>query len=405
MLDYDHIFKDHVNNIRAEGRYRSFVNVTRIAGEFPYAMYGPNADRIVMWCINDYLGMSQHPEVLAASVQVLSLSGAGAGGTRNIGGTHFSVMELESLLSTLHGKESALIFTSGYVANDATLGTLAKIIPNLVFFSDESNHASIISGIRNSKAQKYVYKHNDAADLRRLLSQVPYDTPKIIVFESIYSMDGLMSPIQEICDLAQEFNALTYIDEVHTVGLYGKGGAGIANREGVAHKIDIIQGTLAKAYGTIGGYIAANSTLVDAIRLTAPGFIFTTTLPPSITAAATMSVNYLMQSDNERAIHQDRVRAVKQAMTQASIRYIQNDSHIIPIVVGDPALAENISKSLLENHKIYIQHINFPTVPRGTERLRITPTPYHTDEMILELVSAMKQVFNELGVKQETHAA
>ncbi len=405
MINYRQLFAQHIGHIKSEGRYRNFVGVARIAGECPYAIHEASGKKMVMWCINDYLGMSQHPDVLAASVQGLAASGAGSGGTRNIGGTNTAVIELESTIAQLHNKDKALVFTSGYIANDATLTTFAKIMPNVVFFSDEANHASIISGIRNSRAEKHIYRHNDMRDLRSMLQNTPKDRPKIIVFESIYSMDGLMSPMHEICDLAKEYNALTYIDEVHTVGLYGKGGSGIAAREGVSDRIDIIQGTLGKAYGTIGGYIAGNDDIVDSIRLSAPGFIFTTTLPPAIALAATTSIKYLMQSDIERSMHMDRTRKIKDALSGAGIDYFKNDSHIIPIIIGDPNLATQISEKLLQDHGIYVQHINFPTVARGTERLRITATPYHTDAMIQDLVSALKQVFAELKIEQVVQAA
>ena len=405
MINYHQVFASHIEHIKNEGRYRNFVGIARIAGECPYAIHAPTNKKVIMWCINDYLGMSQHPEMLAASVQALAASGTGSGGTRNIGGNNAAIIELESVLAELHGKDNALVFTSGYVANDSTLVSLAKIMPDLVFFSDEANHASIISGIRNSRVEKHIYLHNNAQDLKLMLQNIPKSRPKVIVFESIYSMDGLMSPMRDICDLAEEYNALTYIDEVHTVGLYGKGGAGIAEREGVADRIDIIQGTLGKTYGTIGGYIAANRDIVDSIRLTAPGFIFTTTLPPAIALAATTSIKYLMNSDAERITHQDRVKATKQALMQNGIDYFKNDSHIIPIIVGDAHLAAQISEKLLQEHGVYVQHINFPTVARGTERLRITPTPYHTDAMIQDLVSALKQVFSELKVAQVVQAA
>ncbi len=399
MINYHEIFTSHVDKIRSEGRYRDFVGVLRQAGNFPYATYVPNGKKIVMWCINDYLGMSQHRDILAAAIEGLTNSGTGSGGTRNIGGNNGALLELEETLATLHNKEKALVFTSGYVANDSTLVALARIMPDVVFFSDESNHASIIAGINHSKKDKFIYAHNDADHLRDLLEQVPLDRPKVIVFESVYSMDGLKSPIKEICALAKEFNALTYIDEVHTVGLYGDSGAGMAAEEGLADHIDIIQGTLGKAFGVIGGYIAGNDELIDAVRLTAPGFIFTTSLPPSIAMAATASIKHLMKSDVERQNHQARVLSLKAALSAAGISYLDNDSHIVPIMIGDPVIAQQISKKLLLQHDIYVQHVNFPTVPRGTERLRLTPTPCHTDEMIHTLVSALKEVFQELEVK------
>lgn len=404
MNDYKSIFEAHTNKIRSEGRYRDFVSVTRLADEFPYALNMSTNQKVVMWCINDYLGMSKHPEVLARCVESMSISGAGSGGTRNIGGNHSAIMELESIIAELHEKEKALVFTSGYVANDATLVALAKIMPNIVFFSDEANHASIISGISNSKASKYIYPHNDAATLELMLQQAPIATPKLIIFESVYSMDGLKAPINDICKLAKKYNALTYIDEVHTVGLYGKGGAGIASLEGLSDQIDIIQGTLGKAFGTVGGYIAGNNDLVDAVRLTAPGFIFTTSLPPAIASAAHASIKHLMTNDSERQLHQNRVHTLKNALSKAGIKHLQNDSHIVPIVIGCPNLASQISTKLLNEHNIYVQHINFPTVPRGTERLRITPTPYHSDEMIISLVSALERIFSELNIKQDKAA-
>jgi 5-aminolevulinate synthase len=391
-MNYTQIFTNHIEKIKREGRYRNFVGVIRLAGEFPYATHTPTDKKIVMWCINDYLGMSQHDVVLEAARNALKTSGAGAGGTRNIGGNNGAVLDLEATLADLHNKEKALVFTSGYVANDATLVALSKIMPDLIFFSDESNHASIIAGISNSRCEKYIYKHNDAESLRQMLAAAPQNRPKLIVFESIYSMDGLTSPIKEICALAKEYNAMTYIDEVHTVGLYGDNGAGVAAREGFADQIDIIQGTLGKAYGAIGGYIAGDHELIDAIRLTAPGFIFTTALPPLVAAAASASIKYLMVSNKERNLHQNRVTALKKALDEAAIDYLKNDSHIVPIIIGDPDRAAKIYENLLQDHGIYVQHINFPTVPRGTERLRIIPTPYHTDEMIASLVSALKAV-------------
>jgi 5-aminolevulinate synthase len=391
-MNYTEIFTNHIEKIKREGRYRNFVGVIRLAGEFPYATHTPTDKKIVMWCINDYLGMSQHDVVLEAARNALKTSGAGSGGTRNIGGNNGAVLDLEATLADLHNKEKALVFTSGYVANDATLVALSKIMPDLIFFSDESNHASIIAGISNSRCEKYIYKHNDAESLRQMLAAAPKNRPKLIVFESVYSMDGLTSPIKEICALAKEYNAMTYIDEVHTVGLYGDNGAGVAAREGFADQIDIIQGTLGKAYGAIGGYIAARHELIDAIRLTAPGFIFTTALPPLVAAAASASIKYLMGSSKERNLHQNRVTALKKALDEAGIDYLKNDSHIVPIIIGDPDRAAKISENLLQDHGIYVQHINFPTVPRGTERLRIIPTPYHTDEMIASLVRALKAV-------------
>lgn len=400
MINYNQIFDSHIEHIKQEERYRSFVEVKRISGDFPHAIHIATGKKIVLWCINDYLGMGQHPDVIQASINALNEYGAGSGGTRNIGGNHAGVVKLESTLSKLHNKERALVFTSGYVANDSTLVAIAKIIPDIVYISDDSNHASIISGIKNSRAPKYIYRHNDIDHLQSILQTIPKEIPKIIIFESVYSMDGLAAPIHKICDLADEYNAMTYIDEVHTVGLYGKHGAGIAAREGLSDRIDIIQGTLAKAYGVTGGYITSRANIIDAIRLTAPGFIFTTTLPPSITEAANASIEYLMKSDSERLRHQDRVTKVKEGLRHHGISFLQNDSHIIPVIIGDPALVKTISTMLLEKHQIYVQHINFPTVKRGTERIRITPTPCHTDDMIKHLISSFVSVFHELEIKQ-----
>lgn len=405
MLNYKNIFSSHIDKIKDEGRYRNFVGVIRIAGEFPFATYLPTNSKIVMWCINDYLGMSQHPSVQLAAIEAIESAGAGSGGTRNIGGNNGYLVNLEKTIANLHQKDSALVFTSGFVANDSTLVALSKIMPDLIFFSDESNHASIISGINNSKKEKYIYRHNDISHLRSLLESSPSTSPKIIVFESVYSMDGLKSPIKDICDLAKEFNALTYIDEVHTVGLYGKNGAGIAMEEGVSDRIDIIQGTLGKAFGVIGGYIAGNNNLIDAIRLTAPGFIFTTSLPPAIASAANASIMHLMDSDNERIMHKDRVSKLKNALTEARIEYFQNESHIIPIIIGNAEIVSKISERLLLEYGIYVQHINFPTVARGSERLRITITPFHTDEMISDLVSALKILLHEFGIITQNKVA
>jgi len=401
---YKEIFKNYVEDIRLEGRYREFVDVTRLANQFPYAIRNSSGKKIIMWCINDYLGMSQNRLVIEAAIAAIDDSGIGSGGTRNIGGNNSFLLELEQSIAALHKKEKALVFTSGYVANDATLSALAKIMPDIVFFSDESNHASIISGIRNSKAKKFIYTHNDIASLEYFLQQVPLDCPKAIIFESAYSMDGLFSPMREIVNLAKKYNALTYIDEVHTVGLYGSKGAGLAAEFGLESEIDIIQGTLAKAYGTIGGYIAGKEELTDAIRLSAPGFIFTTSLPPMIAAAANASIKHLQNSTVERNLHQDRVSKLKAALDNAGIKYFKNQSHIIPIIIGDPFLANKISAKLLDEHNMYVQHINFPTVPKGTERLRITITPYHTDEMIKDFVCALVEVFQEVGIKLEEAA-
>lgn len=402
MFHYNNIFENHIDQIKEEGRYRDFVALQRQAENFPSAWC--NGKNIVMWCINDYLGMSKHPKVTNAALEAVAQYGIGSGGTRNIGGNNSCIIELEQELADLHQKDGALVFTSGYVANDTTLATLAKIMPELAFFSDELNHASIISGIRNSKAEKYIYHHLDTEHLEILLKEVDINRPKIIVFESAYSMDGLFSPIEKIIELANKYNALTFIDEVHTVGLYGDRGAGIAARQGCSRSIDIIQGTLGKAYGTIGGYIAASKQIIDSIRLSAPGFIFTTSLPPVISAAATASIHHLKNSTIERDIYQKVVSKVKCSFDEAKVPYFKNESHIIPIIIGDPMTAKYISEVLLNKYNIYVQHINFPTVPRGTERLRIIPTPNHTDQMIQELTLALVEIFSTLAISQSINS-
>ncbi|WP_341757109.1 MULTISPECIES: 5-aminolevulinate synthase [unclassified Candidatus Tisiphia] len=396
MSNYNNIFDNHITRIQQEGRYREFVPVQRQADNFPSAWHDDK--EIVMWCINDYLGMSNHPDVTKAALEATAKYGIGSGGTRNIGGNNSCIIELEQELAILHNKESSLVFTSGYVANDTTLSTLAKIMPNIVFFSDELNHASIISGICNSKSEKHIYRHIDVQHLEELLKGVDINRPKIIVFESAYSMDGLFSPIEKIVNLAKKYNALTFIDEVHTVGLYGKHGAGIAALQGCAGKINIIQGTLGKAYGVIGGYIAADRQIIDSIRLTAPGFIFTTSLPPIIASAATASIRHLKSSNVERDTYQKVIAKVKKSFDQAKVNYFKNDSHIIPIIIGDPIKAKQASNMLLDNYNIYVQHINFPTVPRGTERLRIIPTPNHTDQMIHDLTKALVEILTILDI-------
>lgn len=399
MYNYSDAFDRQIEIIKEEGRYRNFIPLERHAGAYPYASWDQDQKQIVMWCINDYLGMGQHPDVMQAAMDALLSCGAGSGGTRNIGGNHYSIVELEHEIADLHHKDAALVFTSGYVSNEATLSTIARIMPDVVYFSDALNHASIISGIKNSKAEKYVYNHIDLAHLEQLLASVDINRPKVIIFESTYSMDGVLSPINEICELAKKYNALTYIDEVHSVGLYGNRGAGISNMLGCDHKIDIIQGTLAKAYGVIGGYISGNSNIIDAIRLSASGFIFTTSLPPAITAAALASIRHLKKSDAERNKLHATVKKVKNSFTESGINFFQNNTHIIPIIIGDPEKTRQASRMLVEKHNIFVQHINFPTVPKGTERLRITPTPCHTDKMITDLNHALLDVFKELNIQ------
>ncbi|MEY3197379.1 MAG: hypothetical protein RLZZ59_750 [Pseudomonadota bacterium] len=400
MYNYTKVIDGYINKIREEGRYRSFVPVLRNVSNFPYAV-DEHGRKITLWCINDYLGMSAHHLVCQATVDAIKQCGVGSGGTRNIGGNNRFLLELEQSLADLHSKDASLVFTSGYVANDAALTAIAQIIPGVIFISDEMNHASIIAGMRNSRAEKIIYEHNNLESLERILKTLPFNAPKMIVFESVYSMDGTIAPILGIVELAKKYGALTYIDEVHSVGMYGPRGAGVAEMYGVSSGVDIIQGTLAKAYGVIGGYIAADKSIIDAIRLTASGFIFTTSLPPAIAAAAKTSVEYLKTSHKERIMHVDRVKKLKKELSAVGINYIQNDSHIIPIIIGDPYLTKEISKKLFEEHAIYLQHINYPTVSRGTERLRITITPYHSDEMIEKLISALTRVLSVLGVKTQ----
>jgi 5-aminolevulinate synthase len=399
MQTYAEFFKKHVSQIKQEGRYREFLNIRRIAGDFPYAFCENTEKKIVMWCINDYLAMGQNQKIIQAGLDAIISMGTGAGGTRNIGGNNCKITELEKTLSRYHNKENALVFTSGYVSNETVLSSLSKIFPDIVYFSDEDNHASIIHGIRNSRAEKEVYEHLSASSLEEKLKKYPLDRPKIIVFESIYSMDGLESPLDHICDLAKKYNAMTYIDEVHTVGLYGKGGSGIANLRGLENKIDIIQGTLGKAIGVIGGYIASNSEIIEAIRLSAPGFIFTTALTPASAASANESVIHLSQSDVERNKLFENVAYLKKKLDLAGIKYLKNNSHIVPIIIGDPNLTRQISLCLLQEHNIFVQHINYPTVARGTERLRFTPTPLHNAQMIDSLLESLISVFDKFGVK------
>ena len=389
-MNYRELFQNSINKLRDENRYRKFVNISRLKGEFPYAINNRNGHKIVLWCSNDYLGMGQNEDAINAAIKALKDHGVGSGGTRNISGNNGLVVELEKKVASLHGKESALCFVSGYVANDATIQALAKIIPNLVVFSDAKNHASIISGIRNSKLEKHVFRHNDTAHLEELLKNFPQETPKIIIFESVYSMDGDFGKITEIAALAKKYHALTYIDEVHGVGLYGKTGAGLCEELGLADSIDIIQGTFAKAYGCIGGYISGKQEIIDAVRLHAAGFIFTTSLPPAICAAIIANIDHLKSSSAERKIHQEKVALLKNTLAKSGIKIVENRSHIVSVVIGDAKKAEEISTNLLEKFDIYAQHINYPTVAKGDERLRITVTPLHSDEMILSLVDALK---------------
>ena len=405
-MDYARAFAGALLALKDEGRYRVFADIRRERGSFPAARHftADGARPIIVWCSNDYLGMGQHPAVLAAMHAALDLAGAGSGGTRNISGTCHYHVELEHEIADLHGKEGALLFTSAYVANDTTLATLQKLLPGCVIFSDEKNHASMIAGIRNGGGEKRIWRNNDLADLEAKLRQWGPELPKIIVFESVYSMDGQMAPIGAVCDLAQRYGALTYLDEVHAVGLYGPRGGGLAERDHVMPRLDIINGTLAKGFGIMGGYIAASADLCDAIRSYAPGFIFTTSLAPAIAAGAVASIRHLKASRAERDRHQERVRALKSRLQAAGLPVMDNPSHIVPILVGDPVLTKRITDALLARFAIYIQPINYPTVPRGTERLRLTPSPQHSDADIDHLIAALRTLWTEMGLPLEGRA-
>jgi 5-aminolevulinate synthase len=402
-MDYNAFFQQAIDRLHEEGRYRVFIDILRNKGAYPNArcFAGHNGERpIVVWCSNDYLGMGQHPDVIAAMEGALHNVGAGSGGTRNIGGnTHYHV-DLEAELADLHGKDSALLFTSGYISNEATLATLARILPECIIYSDELNHASMIAGIRNSGAEKRIFRHNDVAHLEQLLASSPVDVPKLIAFESVYSMDGDIAPIAAMCDLADKYNALTYLDEVHAVGMYGPRGGGIADRENLSHRLTIIEGTLGKAFGVMGGYVAANQQIVDVIRSYAPGFIFTTSLSPVLVAGALASVRHLKQSQSERQSQQERAAHLKHILTEAGLPVMPTVSHIVPLHVGDPKRAKKISDILLMEYGIYVQPINYPTVPRGTERLRFTPGPNHNDDMMIQLRDALVEIWSRLELKK-----
>ena len=402
MVKYEDAFRTAVDAVRGEGRYRVFADLERICGRFPRALYHGDANprEITVWCSNDYLGMGQHPQVIAAMDEALNRVGAGAGGTRNIAGTtHYHVL-LEQELASLHGKQAALLFTSGYVANEATLSTISKILPNCIILSDELNHASMIEGIRGGRCSKLIWRHNDVDHLEELLQGIPHDRPKVIAFESVYSMDGDIAPIAEICDLADRYNAMTYLDEVHAVGLYGHEGAGVARRDGIADRIDVIEGTLGKAFGIMGGYIAASASFVDAIRSYASGFIFTTALSPVLVAGALASVRHLRGAPELRAHHQERAKTLKALMRDSELPVMPSVSHIVPLQVGDPVSCKQLSDHLLSQHDIYVQPINYPTVPKGTERLRFTPTPFHDDVQFEALLSALNQCWDELKLRR-----
>ena len=404
---YDRFFSDELDALKQAGNYRFFADLERRRGRFPAARnrHAGGERDITVWCSNDYLGMGQHPDVLAAMHTAIDAMGAGAGGTRNISGTTHAHVALEAELADLHGKEAALVFTSGYVSNWASLGTLAARLPGCVILSDAGNHASMIEGIRHSRAERVIWKHNDLNDLEEKLKAIPEDRPKVVAFESVYSMDGDIAPIAAICDLAERYGAMTYLDEVHAVGLYGPRGGGIAEREGLMDRLDVIQGTLGKAYGVVGGYIAGSAVLIDFVRSFASGFIFTTALPPAVAAGAAAAVRHLKTSGAERAAHQARVAEVRAALDARAIPHLANDSHIIPVMVGDPVKCRWISDQLMERHGIYIQPINYPTVPKGTERLRITPSPVHSAADIARLVGALGELWSQCQLARRPMAA
>ncbi len=405
-VNYDKHLDDALASLHEEGRYRVFTDLARRAGQFPRAIdYSTTPHReITVWCSNDYLGIGQNPDVMEAMKTAIDEMGTGAGGTRNISGTHHMIVELENELCDLHNKPAALVFTSGYISNEATISTLAKLLPNCLILSDELNHASMIEGVRQSGCSKLIWRHNDLAHLESLLTDADPERPKLIVFESVYSMDGDVAPIEQICELAEKYGALTYLDEVHAVGMYGERGGGIAERDNLMHRIDVIEGTLAKAFGVMGGYITGNRNLVDAIRSFAPGFIFTTSLPPAIAAGAIKSVQLVKQSNfgqDLRLRHQERAETLKDKLAKAGLPVLRTQTHIVPLMVGDPLLCKAASDRLLNEHNIYIQPINYPTVPRGAERLRITPTPLHDDVMIDALVEAISEVWAHLDISRE----
>ncbi len=402
--DYSQHFSDAVESVRGEGRYRVFQDIRRVKGEFPKAIWYKDdysEKDITVWCSNDYLGMGQNECVVEAVKSAVDAAGTGSGGTRNIAGTTHYHVQLEKELADLHSKERALVFTSGYVANEATLGVMSKILPGLIIFSDEMNHASMISGIQRARCEKHIFKHNDLNDLEAKLKQAPADAPKLIAFESVYSMDADIAPIKEICDLADKYGALTYIDEVHAVGMYGERGGGVAEERDLMDRIDIIQGTLAKAFGMIGGYIAGNEVIIDAVRSMASGFIFTTSIPPSTAAGALRSVKILKISPEMRVAHKEQANALKDRFRNAGFPFIDGDTHIVPLMIGDPVKCKAISDRLIEEHGIYVQPINYPTVPRGTERLRFTPSPFHTDAMMAVLMDALHKIWDEFELKRE----
>ena len=399
-MKYNDFFPKALGQLRSERRYRVFADLERIAGRFPHAYWhAPDGRReVVIWCSNDYLGMAQHPKVVGAMTETAARMGTGAGGTRNIAGNNHPLIELERELADLHNKPAALVFTSGYVSNSTGIATIAQLLPNCLILSDALNHNSMIEGVKRAGCDKQIWRHNDLAHLEELLQAADPARPKLIVFESLYSMDGDVAPVHAICDLADRYNAMTYVDEVHAVGMYGKRGGGITDRDDAAKRVDVIEGTLAKAFGCLGGYITGSTELIDAVRSYAPGFIFTTALPPAICAAATAAIRHLKTSQWERERHQDRAARVKAVLTAAGLPVMPSDTHIVPVLVGNPEKCKAACDLLLEEHGIYIQPINYPTVPRGMERLRITPSPYHDDALIDRLAEAISDVWERLGL-------
>ena len=401
-MNYESFFAEKIGDLKSEGRYRVFADLEREYGNFPVAKnyQSKGAEKVTVWCSNDYLGMGQNSLVVDAMREALERCGAGAGGTRNISGTNHYHILLEEELANLHQKEASLIFTSGYVANLTTLSTIGQMLPNCVILSDSNNHNSMIAGIRHSRSEKIIFKHNDVVDLENKLLGLDKNRPKVIAFESVYSMDGDIAPIKEICDLAEKYGALTFLDEVHAVGLYGANGAGVAERDNLMDRIDILQGTLAKGFGVVGGYIAASNNLCDFIRSYGDGFIFSTSMPPAVAAGALTSVKHVKAHPELRSQHQERAAKLKSMLGNAGIPFMPSVTHIVPVLVGDPVLCKQASDELLYNHGIYVQPINYPTVPRGTERLRFTPTPLHNDELMVNLVKALTTVWRDLGIKQ-----